>query len=86
MKPQHVFDRVRSSLGFSNAREFAAALGRTKQSASYWRNVGFPKRLHSDLQILAGQRRRPLPPEFYISTGIPDPSRSAAEADACADA
>jgi hypothetical protein len=32
-----------------------------------------PQRLHSELQVLSGQLGRPLPPEFFESTGIPSP-------------
>lgn len=78
MKPQQVFDSVSASLGFRTGAELAAALGRTKKSASYWRHSGFPKRLHSELQVLAGKLGKPLPPEFYAATGIPAPRQGCA--------
>jgi hypothetical protein len=75
MKPQQiVYMRVLASLDMSSGAQLASTLGKTRAAASYWRRRGFPKTLHSDLQILAGKLGKTLPPEFYKSTGIPAPS------------
>lgn len=66
MDHQTLFDRVVESLEFRNGAELAAALGRSKQAASWYRHNGFPKAQRFDLLRLAQERGRELPPELLV--------------------